>query len=278
MRAVQPTRLEPESRFKFKCHPGISCFTRCCSDIDIMLTPYDVLRLKKRLGISSEEFIVSFTHTRIDEKSSQPYAYLKMSGDEERRCPFVKVPEGCTVYTDRPVSCRYYPVGQATMKKRENDGSLSHEEFYFFTREEHCKGYEEPDQWTIQSWREDQDAEHYDAMNREWKEVLMRRDMPGQPPLDEKKQRQFFMSSYDLDSFRRYVFESRFLEIFDVDPGEVEQMRTDDVALMKFAFKYIKYIMMMEETLKVKYIMMMEETLKVRGGVAEKQEKAKPEE
>jgi hypothetical protein len=103
-------------------------------------------------------------------------------------------------------------------------------------------------------------------MNREWKEVLMRRDMPGQPRLDEKKQRQFFMSSYDLDSFRRYVFESRFLEIFDVDPGEVEQMRTDDVALMKFAFKYIKYIMMMEET------------LKVRGGVAEKQEKAKPEE
>jgi Fe-S-cluster containining protein len=266
MRAVQPTRLDPESKFKFKCHPGISCFTRCCSDIDIMLTPYDVLRLKKRLGISSEEFIVSYTHTRIDEKSSQPYAYLKMSGDEERRCPFVKVPEGCTVYTDRPVSCRYYPVGQATMKKRENDGSLSHEEFYFFTREEHCKGYEEPDQWTIQSWREDQDAEHYDAMNREWKEVLMRRDMPGQPPLDEKKQRQFFMSSYDLDSFRRYVFESRFLEIFDVDPEEVEQMRTDDVALMKFAFKYIKYIMMMEET------------LKVRGGVAEKQEKAKPEE
>lgn len=252
MKPVEPARLSPETKFKFRCHKGISCFTRCCSNIDIMLTPYDVLRMKNRLGISSEEFLDAYTIMRVDEKSSHPYAYLKLAADEERRCPFVVVPEGCTIYEDRPVSCRYYPVGQATMKKAGEEGKPVHEEFYFFVREEHCKGYEEDTGWTIESWREDQGAEHFDAMNREWKELLLRRDLPGQPRLDPKKQTQFFMASYDLDRFRRFVFDSRFLEVFEVDPGEAERMRGDEVALMKFAFKYIKYLMMLEETLKVR--------------------------
>jgi len=251
MKVVEPRRLDLGSRFKFKCYKGIKCFTRCCSNIDILLTPYDVLRMKNRLGISSEEFIEKYTIMRVDEKSSHPYAYLKMNDDEERRCPFVVVPDGCTIYTDRPVSCRYYPVGQATLKKNEGNG-IVHEEFYFFVREEHCLGYKEPDEWTIESWKADQEADHYDAMNREWKELLMRRNLPGQPPLDEKKQTQFFMASYDLDRFRRFVFESRFLEVFDIPEEEVQKMRSDEVSLMKFAFKYIKYIMMMEKTLEVK--------------------------
>jgi Fe-S-cluster containining protein len=251
MKPVQPTRLDLDSRFKFRCHKGVSCFTRCCSNIDIMLTPYDVLRMKNRLGVSSEEFLDKYTAMRVDEKSSHPYAYLKMDDTEERRCPFLVVPDGCTIYTDRPVSCRYYPVGQATMKKVE-DEKVEHEEFYFFVREEHCKGFEEETGWTMQSWRDDQGAEHFDSMNREWKELLLRRDLPGQPKLDQKKQTQFFMASYDLDRFRRYVLESRFLEVFEVDPEEVRKMREDEVALMKFAFKYVKYLMMLEETLKVR--------------------------
>jgi len=251
MRVVQPARLDLDTKFKFRCHTGVKCFTKCCGSIDIMLTPYDVLRMKQRLKISSEEFLEKYTVMRVDEKSSHPYAYLKMGSDADRLCPFVVVPDGCTIYTDRPVSCRYYPVGQATLKKADGD-AVVHEEFYFFVKEKHCLGYEEPYDWTVRSWREDQEAEHYDAMNREWKQLLMRRDLPGQPKLDRKKQTQFFMASYDLDRFRRYVFESRFLEVFDVGAEEVQRMREDEVALMQFAFKYIKYLMMMEETLKLR--------------------------
>lgn len=253
MKVVEPVRLDPETKFRFRCHPGISCFTRCCSNIDIMLTPYDVLRMKKRLGISSEEFLTRYTVMRIDEKSSHPYAYLRMSDDQNRVCPFVTKPEGCTIYEDRPVSCRYYPVGQATLKKGiGTTGGGTHEEFFFFVREDHCKGFDEDRQWTIQEWRDDQGSEHYDAMNREWKEVLMRRNLPGKLTLDPAKQRQFFIASYDLDSFRRFVFESRFLDKFDIPEDEAAAMRDDDVALMQFAFKYIKFIMMIEPTLKMK--------------------------
>jgi hypothetical protein len=253
MKVVEPVRLDPETKFKFRCHPGIKCFTACCSNIDIMLTPYDVLRLKKRLGITSGEFLEKYTVTRIDPKSSHPFAYLRMGQDVERRCPFVVVPDGCTVYTDRPVSCRYYPVGQATLKKGiGTSGQGIHEEFFFFVKEAHCLGFEEQTDWSVQSFRDDQGAEHYDEMNREWKEILMRRNLPGRQELDPKKQTQFFMASYDLDRFRKYVFESRFLDVFEVEGEEAEKMRTDDVALMKFGFRYLKYLMMLEQSLKVK--------------------------
>jgi len=251
MKAVQPSRLDADTKFRFECHKGVKCFTRCCSNIDIMLTPYDVVRMKKRLGMSSEEFIIKYTVMKKDEKSSHPYAYLKMSGDEERRCPFLVVPDGCTIYEDRPVSCRYYPIGQATLKKTEND-QVVHDEFYFFIKEEHCLGYKESKEWTIASWRQDQGSEHFDEMNREWKELLMRRNMPGKAGLDTNKQDQFFMASYDMDRFRRFVFESRFLDVFDIPADDVEAMRTDDVVLMKLAFRYIKYVLMMEQSLKIK--------------------------
>lgn len=250
-KVVEPSRLDPETKFKFRCHKDIKCFTQCCSNIDIMLTPYDVLRLKNRLGLTSEEFIIKHTVKRVDDNSSHPYAYLRMSDSEDRLCPFLNVPNGCTVYEDRPVTCRYYPVGQATLKKRMEE-VIEHEEFYFFVREEHCLGYNEPTEWTIASWREDQGSAHYDEMNRGWKELLMRRNLPGKSGLDPKKQDQFFMASYDLDRFRRFVFESKFLEIFDIPAEEVERIGKDETELMKFAFKYIKYILMMEESLKVR--------------------------
>ncbi len=254
MKVVETTALNPETKFKFRCHKGVKCFTKCCSNIDIMLTPYDVLRLKNRLGISSSEFLDEYTMMRVDDKSSHPYAYLKMGDNEERTCPFLLGPEeGCSVYTDRPVSCRYYPIGQGTVKKREGEEmEIVYEEFYFFTREKHCLGYEEDTEWTVQSWREDQDSAGYDEMNRGWMEVLMRRNLPGKPGLDQKKQTQFFMASYDLDRFRRYIFESKFLDVFDVSDEEIAKMKEDDAALMKFAFRYIKFLMMMEESLKLK--------------------------
>ena len=53
MKVVEPRKLTPESRFKFRCHPGVSCFTECCGKTTIILTPYDILRLKNRLRITS---------------------------------------------------------------------------------------------------------------------------------------------------------------------------------------------------------------------------------
>jgi hypothetical protein len=90
-------------------------------------------------------------------------------------------------------------------------------------------------------------------MNREWKGILMRRNIPGgKSTLDPKKQTQFYMASYDLDTFRRFVFDSKFLDVFDINEEEIAKMRTDEIALMQFGFKYLRYLLMLEESLKVK--------------------------
>ncbi len=250
MDSVVTEKYTLDTKFNFRCHKGIKCFTHCCSNIEILLTPYDVVRLKKRLGMSSDEFLGKHSIIKIDEQSSHPYAILKMNDDEQRKCPFV-TDEGCTVYTDRPANCRYYPVGQGTLKKDGKDGPYS-EEFYFFIKEPHCYGFHEKQRWTIDSWRKDQEVDLYDSVNRGWKALQLRRNLIGQPELDPQKQSQFFMASYDLDKFRDFIFKSNFLNIFDVDAETVEKIRTDDVELIQFGVEYIKYVMMIEESLKLK--------------------------
>jgi Fe-S-cluster containining protein len=251
MKSVDPVRLTPQSRFSFRCHKGIDCFTKCCSNIDIMLTPYDIIRLKNRLRLSSGEFLNDYTYVEIEEKSSHPFVYLKMSENAERTCPFVTA-EGCSVYEDRPANCRYYPVGQASLKKMdEKRQEAVTEEFYFLVREPHCHGYREDREWTIAAWRDDQGVDIYDEMNRSWKEILFRRNLPG-AALDEKKQKAFYLACYDIDRFRQFVFDSPFLQAFEIDPERIDKIRQDEIELMKFGFDYTKYLLMIEQTLKLK--------------------------
>lgn len=250
IKSVVPVKLELDSKFKFRCHKGIQCYTKCCSNIDILLTPYDVLRMKNRLKLSSGEFLSKYTYVRFDEKSSHPHVILKMNDCKERKCPFV-TSSGCSIYSDRPANCRYYPIGQGTLKKQGKEGP-EEEEFYFFVREPHCLGFHEKKEWTVKSWRNDQEVDLFDEINREWKAIQLRENIPGQTGLDENKQSMFYMASYDIDRFKRFVFESKFLDVFEIDSNYVEKIKGDDVELMKFGFQYIKYFMMLEETLKVK--------------------------
>lgn len=262
MDVVVPVKLTLDSKFKFRCHKAIKCFTKCCSNIDILLTPYDILRLKNRLGLYSGEFLSKYTYIKIVEQSSLPHVILKMTDDKERTCPFV-THEGCTVYTDRPANCRYYPIGQGTLKKSGEKGPED-EEFYFFINESHCLGYEDDKKWTIKSWRIDQEVNIYDDMNRDWKAMQLRKNSPSQPELDDNTQAQIYMACYDIDKFRKFVFESRFLDTFDVDKETIKRIKTDESELMKFGFNYVKYILMVEQTLKFK------------AGVLEAREKNNP--
>jgi hypothetical protein len=60
------------------------------------------------------------------------------------------------------------------------------------------------------------------------------------------------MACYDLDRFRRFVLESSFLERFEINPDEVELIKTDDVTLYRFALKWLEYGLLAQQVLKVK--------------------------
>ena len=247
---VVPVKLTGASRFKFRCHPKVRCFTACCSNVNIALPPYDLLRLRRRLGLTAEEFIKQYGDIQVLDKTLFPVVTLKMRDDEKKSCPFV-TPEGCTVYEDRPNICRYYPVGMATLRKLDAEGGK--DEFYFMTKEDHCKGFEEDKDWTISEWRADQGADLYDEMNRGWMEILIKKKSHGQgKPFPDIKNEMFFKMSFDTDYFRAFVFNSTFLELYDIPAERIEKVRTDDTELLKMAYEWLRQAIFAEETLPFK--------------------------
>lgn len=246
---VVPVRLTEKSRFKFRCHKGISCFTACCSNINIVLPPYDLLRLRKHFGMTTEDFINKYCEIEILAKTLLPVITLKMLSDEKKSCPFVSS-EGCSVYEDRPSNCRYYPVGMATLRKKDALGGK--DEFYFMISESHCKGFEEDKQWTIGEWRKDQGTDVYDDNNRGWMDVLIKKKSFGEKEFPEIKNQMFFMVSTNTDYFREFVFGSTFLETYDIPQERIEKIRTDDAELLKLGFEWLRAAMFAEETLKIK--------------------------
>ena len=234
---ILPEKLTFDSKLQFECHPKVSCFTACCHNIKIILTPYDILVLRKRLNLPAHEFITEYTEPTYLEKTDMPGVQIKLVG-EKNGCPFV-TPEGCTVYSDRPSACRYYPVGMADFHEG-GTNDAAEDKFFFLVKEPHCKGHEEPKHWTIREWRADQGVDLRDEMNKEWLRLVMRRKSFGlQATLSEAAKRMFFMASTDLDTFRKFILESSFLDTYEIDAETVAKIKKDDVELMLFSFKYL---------------------------------------
>jgi uncharacterized protein len=235
---IEPVRLGRTSEFKFKCHPGVSCFTQCCRGISITLTPYDVILLKKRLDLDSRNFLSLYTEIQLLEKTDLPLATLRKL--EEDECPFVRS-DGCLIYADRPTACRYYPLGTATLQHKEG---ADDEGFFFFISEPHCKGFDEDCEWTVDEWRKDQGVDIRDEINRAWTDLIVRkRSFPSSIKLTEQAKRMFYMVSYDLDSFRQFVFESSFLARFPTDEQTLAKIKDDEVELLKFGLQWLKDIL-----------------------------------
>ncbi len=105
--------------FSFACNETIPCFTKCCHNADMFLYPYDIIRLKQNLGMTSEEFLVKHTITAFRDNPFFPSVMLKMSDDQGHPCSFL-TKKGCTVYEDRPYSCRAYPLEPAIYGDEKN--------------------------------------------------------------------------------------------------------------------------------------------------------------
>jgi Fe-S-cluster containining protein len=234
-------RLTGESRFRFHCYPGVTCFTSCCRDVNIFLSPYDILRMKKGLGVSSEEFLERYTLSLIPETSGLPVVLLKMREDQNRDCPFVR-PEGCSIYEDRPWPCRMYPLEQ-----RETDG-----EFHFLAQPSICLGMKEDREWTVREYLQDQGVGPYNEMQNLLGTISGHPRLSRENIRNPKVQEMCRMALYDLDRFRRFVLESRFLQIFYVEKEIAQKIATDDLELMKLAHRWLEFGLISGETLKMR--------------------------
>ena len=234
--------------FHFNCHKGISCFTECCAKLRLILTPYDILRMKNRLKLTSGEFLERYTDTILDNNSRFPMVKLKMMSDQKQACPFV-TNDGCSIYEDRPEACRLYPVGRASAMV---DGEKDARERFFMVAESHCQGFKEKHEWTLDDWINHEGVKKYNSMNDQWLGIITSPKSLGPKTHIPQKHRMFFMASYNLDKFRDFLFKSGFFNRFEVDSDLKEKLPNNDTALMLFAFDWLKFSLFGEKTIQLK--------------------------
>ncbi|MCK5542572.1 MAG: YkgJ family cysteine cluster protein [Desulfobacterales bacterium] len=241
---IPPVQLGYDSKFKFECHKGVKCFTDCCRGIDIMLTPYDILTISKELHLSSEEFLALYTEPKMLEKTGLPVVKLILHTDDRKSCPFVHDEKGCSLYDQRPTTCRYYPLGVGALSYSSDHDTKKNDEFFFTIKEKHCHGFEEEKEWTVREWREDQGIEIREELDDKWMDLIVRKKtVPDSLKLTEKSRELFFMVCYNLTKFKKFVFESSFLDRYEIKPEKIEEIKKDDVELLKFGFDWLKATM-----------------------------------
>ena len=217
----------------FRCDPQVSCFNECCADLELELSPYDVLRLRRGLGLPSGELLDRHARIAIEEQTGLPHVFLKMETDERRSCPFVD-PSGCTVYGDRPGACRTYPLGRGAQVDPSGQVSVR----WVVVREDHCRGFDEGRAWSLRDWIADQGLAEYDAFNdqylalqNEWRQRVFRpsRDLTGMA----------ILALFRLDDFRNLLYR-RTPESLGLDEAGKARVVEDENTRLEFGFKWLR--------------------------------------
>ncbi len=228
------TRIEKEETFRFSCHPSVSCFTDCCRQLELALTPYDVLRLKKGCGLRSEEFLDRYVIIEQEEHETFPRFYLTMIDDGRASCVFVS-DAGCTLYQDRPGACRAYPLGRAAIRQADN----TMDEFFVLLRESHCQGFQEQQEQNGATYSTEQGLAIYNRFNDAVAAILQHEQIRQGKKFSEEQIEQFILALYNLDQFRTLLFTGQL-------PGAIQlndttrQRLTDDEELLLYAVDWLK--------------------------------------
>ena len=229
--------------FSFRCHPDVSCFTVCCQDVDLDLYPYDIIRLKRGLGVDSETFVRTYTEMKKGGNPYFPTLRLRLVDfkQDKKACPFL-LESGCSVYNDRPTACRTYPLERAVDR---STTSGRPQEFYFLTNHSYCKGHEEDHRFTVKRWVRNQRLDDYNLMNDLWAEVdtLFASNPWKGEGVGGEKQQLAFLVCYNIDGFKSFNDTHRLVDQFRLNRDERRRIVRDDVELLKFGFEWLKLLL-----------------------------------
>lgn len=230
------TPLAAEEAFGFACSPCVACFNECCRDLNQFLTPYDILRLKNRLALTSSRFLETYTTQHTGPETGLPVVALKPAHTETLRCPFVTT-SGCSVYPDRPSSCRIYPLARAISRTRETGKITEH---FARLKEPHCLGHEQETTQTVREWVEKQGLAPYNEQNDRLIEIISLKNRLKPGPLDLAFARRFHLALYDLDTFRAKIFKDGILSDFDADASLLTRAKQEDTSLLQIGYAWIE--------------------------------------
>ena len=236
------TRLCSGKSFSFGCRPALSCFGECCRELDLALTPYDMLRLCRELQMSPKDFFDRYVVLEQDEPGTFPGVYLGMVDDGRASCPFI-TENGCRVYRGRPGACRAYPVGRGVT--RDADGNM--QEIHILVREGHCHGFAEPPVHTVAEWFEDQGMLEYNAVNDEVLTLVQHEQFRRGVDLTPAAKDTYLLALYRLDAFHRLVSTPDFYNRYLPDKEERRAILADDLNLLRFGIRWLQKVLLKEK-------------------------------
>lgn len=236
---IRGKRLATGETFDFRCHAGLSCFNQCCRNLNLFLYPYDVLRLSRHLDIDTGKFIDGYVDLVLRKGQYFPEVLLRMTDNPEKTCPFL-TDEGCTVYPNRPDTCRTFPVEQGAFFNADTGRTTA---VHFYRPPDFCMGQHESQQWTAQTWAQDQEAERYHEMTMRWAGIrrLFLQDPWGAEGPQGQKARMAFMATYNVDGFREFIFGSSFLKRYRIKSTLSKKLRRNDRTLLLFGFEWVMF-------------------------------------
>ncbi|MHC1699743.1 MAG: YkgJ family cysteine cluster protein [Humidesulfovibrio sp.] len=230
--------LKTGERFRFACHPGVSCFGACCSALDLMLTPYDALRLRHTTGQTSREFIQLFASLLAMPEVGLPMLHMRMLPDARHKCPFQR-DTGCAVYQDRPSACRTYPLGRAT--QRGPDGAVV--ERIFMAREAHCHGFEAGTDFDAGAWMHDQGLEPYNEANDRYMALAEDLRHFAEQTGRHMAQKQLGMAGlalYQPDEFQPFLTQSGLMDRLEMTEARKNDVLHDEEACLDFGYDWLE--------------------------------------
>ena len=174
-----------------------------------------------------------------------PWSSSMLSGSPEAGMPFPRGP-GLHGLSPSPGGLPPFPL---TMGSRLTPDGV--EDHFFCRRLDYCRGFATGDEWTVADWMANQGFPEYDQGRREWLEILLKAGLAEPPVVDALIQDLFAILAYDLDKFRRLVFDPVFLEAYEIEAETLEDFKTDDLALLKFSYRFLPTLLSPEGTRKL---------------------------
>lgn len=201
--------------------------------LELALTPYDVLRLRKGTGLSSGELLDKYIIVEQDAGEPFPRFYLTMVDDGRASCVFV-TGEGCRVYEHRPAACRAYPLGRAVM--RNDDNGI--EEHFVLMKEEHCLGFNEQVVQNALQYSQDQELDTYNRFNDAVATILQHDSIRKGFIPSAGQIETFTMALYNIDLFRERLLNNQ-LDSINLTDDEKKRLENDGELLL-FAIDWLQ--------------------------------------
>ena len=150
--------LSTDDTFRFHC---TECGKCCKQRADILLTPYDLNRIARYLGVEISQVIGEYCVWYVGKSSKLPVVVMNMQGPEQK-CPFLERRK-CKIHAAKPTVCALFPLGRVGTDK---DYSIR-----YILQPVNCGTKEE--EHTVREWLEEFSLEESEAWFREWQKTIM---------------------------------------------------------------------------------------------------------